>query len=353
MGCDLSGLSVSKPIVFDDLSGRVLAVDGYNTLYQFLSSIRQADGTPLMDSKGRMTGHLTGLFYRSIKWLEAGIKPVFVFDGKPPELKSKTLQERKERKEEAKIKMDKALEEGRIEDAKIYAQQTSRLTREMVGQACALLDALGIPHIQAPSEGEAEAADLVNKGAAWAVASQDFDSLLFGSPLLVRNLSTTGRRKIPRKNEYIDIQPELIELEPTLKASNINRYQLIWIAMLSGTDFNGGVYGIGPKKALKLVSGAKTFEDAIARLPENAKSKKSEEGEISGLENWKKIEDFFLNPPVSGSTEIKFGIPNPQKVASILCDEFDFSHERVERTLTAFAKQQKESGGQMTLGKWS
>lgn len=353
MGCDLADLAVSKSIAFDDISGKVIAVDGYNTLYQFLSSIRQADGTPLMDSKGRMTGHLTGLFYRSIKWLEAGIKPVFVFDGNPPELKSKTLQERRERKEQAKIKMDKALGEGRTEDARIYAQQTSKLTREMVGQACTLLDALGIPHIQAPSEGEAEAADLVNKGAAWAVASQDFDSLLFGSPLLVRNLSTTGRRKMPRKNEYVDIQPELIELEPTLKANSLNRYQLIWIAMLSGTDFNEGVFGIGPKKALKLVSGAKTFDEAISRLPENSKSKKGEGGEIEGLENWQEIEKFFLNPPVSGSTEINFSQPDAQKVASLLCDEFDFSRERVDRMLVAFAKQQKESGGQTTLGKWS
>ncbi|MFA5108119.1 MAG: flap endonuclease-1 [Candidatus Micrarchaeia archaeon] len=352
MGCNLADLTNPKQVSFSDLSSKVIAVDAYNTLYQFLSSIRQADGTPLMDTKGRPTGHLTGLFYRSIKWLEAGIKPVFVFDGKPPELKAKTLQERKKRKEEAQEKMQQALDEGDIESAKRYAQATSKLTPEMAQSAKNLLDALGIAHIQAPSEGEAEASDLVKRGVAWAVASQDFDSLLFGTPQLLRNLSTTGRRKVPRKNEYMQIEPELITLQEVYSANNVNNFQLIWLAILSGTDFNSGVFGIGPKKALKIVSGAKSFDDVIARLPESARAKKDENNEIIGLESWQKIEEFFLKPPVSGTTKISHSIPDEKKVAAILCDEYDFSHERVERTLGAYLKAQKENGGQTKLGDW-
>ena len=352
MGCDLGDLTEPKEITFEQLARRHIAVDAYNTLYQFLSSIRQSDGTPLMDSKGRQTGHLAGLFYRSLKWLDAGIKPAFVFDGKPPQLKRKTLDERRKRKEEAQKKMQTALKEGDEEAAKRYAQQTSKLTPEMAEQAKTLLGCLGIPCIQAPSEGEAEAADLVRRNLAYASASQDFDSLLFGASRLVRNLSTTGRRKVPRQNRYIQVEPQMVELEQVLKSNGLNRYQLIWIALLSGTDFNKGVYGIGPKKALKLVHNAKSFEDAISRLPDSAKNKKTEDGEIGGLESWNEIEEFFLKPPVLGLSSIPQAEANEQKAISFLVDEFDFSQERVERTLSTHFKTQKESGGQTTLGGW-
>ena len=353
MGVDLGDLANPRQLSFSEMNGKILAVDGNNTLYQFLSSIRQADGTPLMDSRGRVTGHLTGLFYRSIKWLEFGIKPVFVFDGKPPDLKAKTLDERRERKAEAKEKMEKALGEGRLEDARMYAQATSKLTPEMIGQAKSLLDAMGIPSIQAPSEGEAEAADLVKRNIAWASASQDFDSILFGTPRLVRNLSTSGRRKLPRKNEYVQVEPELIELEQVLSASGLNWHQLVWIGLLVGTDFNNGVIGIGPKKALKLVLGAHSFKEVISRLPDKIKEKigKEENNEVD-LNHWEAIEQFFLKPPVSGTSAIKSGKPEKGKIIKLLCDEFEFSAERVGRTLDGFEKQQKEVGGQTKLGDW-
>ncbi|MFH0927453.1 MAG: flap endonuclease-1 [Candidatus Micrarchaeota archaeon] len=351
MGCDLADLTEPKEITFEQLANRTVAVDAYNTLYQFLSSIRQSDGTPLMDSKGRQTGHLSGLFYRSLKWIDSGIKPVFVFDGKPPELKRKTLDERKRRKEEAQKKMQKALEAGDEESAKKYAQQTSKLTREMAENAKTLLKYLGIPYLQAPSEGEAEAADLVIRGLAYASASQDYDSLLFGATRLVRNLSTTGRRKVPRQNRYIQVEPQMVELAQVLKTSGLNNYQLIWIAILSGTDFNSGVYGIGPKKALKLVHNAKSFEQAISRLPESAKAKMNE-GEIEGLESWQQIEEFFLKPPVSACSQIPKFEPDEQKAISFLVDEFDFSQDRIERTISSHFKKQKETGGQTTLGSW-
>ncbi|MFH1095490.1 MAG: flap endonuclease-1 [Candidatus Micrarchaeota archaeon] len=354
MGVDLGDLCIPKPISFDDMAGKVIAVDGNNTLYQFLSSIRQADGTPLMDSKGRVSGHLTGLFYRSVKWLEFGMKPLFVFDGKPPALKARTLQGRRERKTQAGEKMAQALSEGRTEDARMYAQATSKLTGEMIAQAETLLDALGIPHIHAPSEGEAEAADLVNRGVAWASASQDYDSVLFGAPRLVRNLSTSGRRKLPRKDEYVQVEPELITLDDVLRSSSLNRYQLAWIGILVGTDFNEGVDGIGPKKAHKLVSDAHSFKEVIARLPPAMRERigKTDEGPVCDIENWEEIEEFFMKPPVSGTASVIFGKPDKEKTVSFLCKEFDFSSERVGRTLDALDKKQKESGGQTRLGEW-
>jgi len=375
MGVHLGELAKGRSLQWSELSGKIVAVDAYNTLYQFLSSIRGADGALLTDTKGRVTSHLTGLFYRSTKWLENGVKPVFVFDGKPPELKAHTLAERRERKIVAEENRTTALQEGRTEDARMYSQATSKLTPEMAEQAKQLLTALGIPVVQAPSEGEAQASELVRRGQAWAAASQDFDSLLFGCPRLVRNLSTSGRRKLPRRNDYIDVEPELLELEPILSSSHLSREQLIWMAMLIGTDFNPGVMGVGPKRAFKLVDGSKSFKEVLARLaatqkkPTVAALPKDNPDEANldvqtltalsasnsipaGLERWEEIEKFFLHPPVIENPVITFGKPDIVAVKALLCAQFDFSTDRVDRTLGGLIEKQKERGAQKTLGDW-
>ncbi len=382
MGVNLGDMAERRTLQWSELSGKVVAVDAYNTLYQFLTSIRGADGALLVDTKGRVTSHLTGLFYRSVKWLEAGVKPVFVFDGKPPELKRKTLDERRERKQMAEEARSTAISEGRTEDARLYAQQTSKLTPEMAAQAKLLLAALGIPILQAPSEGEAQAAELVRNGLAWASASQDYDSLLFGCPRLVRNLSTSGRRKLPRRSEYVEVQPELFELESILTHASLTREQLVWMGMLVGTDFNSGVMGVGPKKALKLVSGAKSFKEILARLAAGAKKPSvalpkdhPDEENLDmqtlaaiteansansptsssyplGLDNWEEIDQFFLHPPIVDKPYFSFNKPDREAVISLLCGQYDFSAERVGRTLDGLILQQKESGAQTRLGDW-
>ncbi|MEE9594207.1 MAG: flap endonuclease-1, partial [Candidatus Hydrothermarchaeales archaeon] len=266
MGVQLTDLLAPETIGFEALSGKKIAIDALNTLYQFLSSIRQPDGTPLMDSTGRVTSHLTGLFYRNANLLEYGILPIYVFDGKPPKLKGRVVEARKRAREEARSKWEEARAAGRLEEARTYAQQSSRLTDEMLNESKQLLDALGIPHVQAPSEGEAQAAYMVSKGDAWGVGSQDYDALLFGSPKLVRNLTLSGKRKVPRKKEYVTINPELIYLTDVLSGLGITRDQLIDIAILIGTDFNPkGVGGIGPKKALALVKEYGSAESGLAK----------------------------------------------------------------------------------------
>ena len=345
MGVDFGTLVSPVPVGWSALAGKKLAVDGNNTLYQFLSSVRQADGTPLMDSKGRITGHLAGCFYRTVKWLEYGIKPIFIFDGKPPLLKEKTLTQRRERKEIAKAEWGRALQEGRTEDAHKFAQATSSLNREMTGQAATLLEKMGVPVVIAPSEGGAQAACMPRAGLAWAAASQDYDSLLFGSPRLLRNLSTSGRRKVPRQDEYVDVEPETIELESVLSSSGLTHPQLIWLAILMGTDFNGGVKGVGPKKGLKLVQGASSWKEIIARL--SLSNLPSE-----GIENAEEIEEFFVHPPAEKNPKLAFAEPDTAAVSDYLCGEFDFSRERVERTLFALAKKMKETGAQTKLGDW-
>jgi len=242
MGVNLKAIVSHEPIDFEDLKGRVIAIDALNSLYQFLASIRQPDGTPLMDSKKRVTSHLSGLLYRTVRLVQIGIKPVYVFDGEPPELKKKEIEERREMKEEAEYEWEKAKREKRLEDAKKFAMRTSRLTEEMLNDSKNLLDYMGIPCVQAPSEGEAQCVHLCIKGDAWAVGSQDYDSLLLGAPRLVRGLTLSGTFEL-----------SIVHLNKVLKELNLNREQLIDIAILVGTDFNEGVKGIGPKKALKIV----------------------------------------------------------------------------------------------------
>ena len=184
MGVKLRDLTLRHQIELSDLSGKIIAVDAFNFLFQFLASIRQADGKPLMDSKGNVTSHLSGLLYRTINLLEAGIKPIFVFDGSAPTEKAAVQEAREVIREEARAKFAAALEKGELEEARKFAQQTSRLTREMVTESKELLAAMGLPWVQAMAEGEAQASFMANKGDVWAVASQDYDTLLFAAPRL-------------------------------------------------------------------------------------------------------------------------------------------------------------------------
>lgn len=321
MGVNLRELVVARPITIGDLSGKVVAIDAMNALYQFLATIRQPDGTSLMDSKGRVTSHLSGLFYRTVNFLEEGLKPVYVFDGKPPVLKMKTVDERRRIREEAKEKWEEALARGEIEEARKYAQAASFITDEMIGESKRLLEALGVPYVQAPSEGEAQAAYMVKKGDAWCTASQDYDSLLFNAPRLVRNLTISGRRKLPGRKEYVKIEPELILLEEVLKTHGITREQLIAIGILLGTDYNEGVKGVGIKTALKLVKEYGSIKEIIKR--------KGYVLEVPAEE----VERIFLEPEVSDNYNLVWRAPDSEKVFKILCDEHDFSQERVSKAL--------------------
>jgi flap endonuclease-1 len=327
------------------LRGYVIALDAYNMLYQFLTAIRQPDGTPLMDREGRITSHLNGLFYRTISLAEEGVKPVYVFDGKPPEIKKREIEERIRRKEEAAQKYRVAVERGRLEEARKYAQQAAKLTNDMVEESKELLSAMGIPWVQAPAEGEAQAAYMARRGDAWAAGSQDYDSLLFGAPRLVRNLAITGRRKLPGKSQYVEVKPEVIELDAVLKGLGISREQLIALAILLGTDYNpGGVKGYGPKTALKLVKALKDPEKVFRAVP------KHEWAGVDPMEIFK----YFMNPPVTSNYRITFKEPDEEKVKEILVERHDFNPERVERALERLRKAYREhlKGKQTRLDAW-
>lgn len=343
LGVNLRGLVPKTTVDLATLSGKSVAIDAYNALYQFLAIIRQPDGTPLKDRTGRVTSHLSGLLYRTSNLVELGIKVVYVFDGTPPSLKEVEIKRRAKVKEEALIKYEKALQERKIEEARMYAQMTSRLKDYMEDDAKHLLKLLGIPWIQAPSEGEAQAAHLAKKGDTNYCASQDYDSLLFGAPNLIRNLTITGRRKLPRKNVYIEIVPEIVELGRVLTGLGITYEQLVDIGILVGTDFNpDGVKGIGPMTALQLIKEYGTLEKALPTLKERAEFPAEPQ----------RIREIFLHPKVTDSYQLVWREPDLDGVIEFMCGERDFDEERVKKALEKMGVGIKKIRGATTLEQW-
>ncbi len=338
MGINLSDIVHTEARSLTDFSGKVLAIDAFNTLYQFLAIIRQPDGTPLMDTQGRVTSHLSGLIYRMSNFVAAGIRPAFVFDGEPPRLKARTVAARVEIKRRAEREWKEAVEIGDLATARTKAMQTSRLTGEMVEQSKRLLGLLGIPCVQAPSEGEAQASAMARAGTAYAAASQDYDALLFGSPRLVKNLAISGRRKLPRKDVYVDVQPEEIALEATLSALGITREQLVDMALLIGTDFNEGVERIGPKKALNLITKHGSLEPALVELGVDIEFKDE-------------VRKIFLEPNVQPDVRTELRDPDPEGVRKMLCDEFAFSGDRIDQALAKFVEA-RSTQKQRSLDTW-
>ena len=331
MGVKLKDLINGEKLRFEDLSGKKIAIDAFNALYQFLAIIRVGPGVPLKDSYGRITSHLNGLLYRTIRLLEYGIYPIYVFDGKPPVLKAETLEKRHERKVIAMKEFEEALKKGDYEKAWSKAVQTSRLSDSMANDAKELLDLMGVPWVQAPSEGEAQAAYMTVKGDVWAAASQDYDSLLFGAKRLVRNLTITGRRFYRKKKIAVKLEPELVELDTMLEKLKLTRGKLVDLAILVGTDYNEGIRGIGPKKAYKLILKYGSLDEII-------------NNNVVQLNfDYNQVRRIFLKPEVTDSYDISWGKVDKEGLIQFLVDERSFSEKRVLKAIERLKKTELES----------
>ena len=335
MGIKLGPLLETRPIKIEELSNQKVAIDGYNILYQFLSSIRQADGTLLTDSEGRVTSHLSGLFFRLSNLVENGIKPCIIFDGKPPKLKKKLLEERRLRKIKAEIEWEAAISAGDTETARTKAQQTTRLDKQMLVDSKRLLDLLGIPWFDAPSEGEAQVAYLLESNKVNFGASQDFDTILFGAKNFVRNLTLSNRRKLPKQNKWVAVTPEIIDVDLSLSNLEITREQLVDVSILMGTDFNPGIDGIGPKKGLKLIRECGNAEMSLEKIDKK-------------IDNLDDIRDLFLNPAVEDFDPI-WESPDSSGLEGFLCNDYRFNRDRVMKTIEIYTKS-KSRARQYTLG---
>ena len=335
MGIQLSSLLETRKIKVEELSGQRIAIDGYNVLYQFLTSIRQADGSLLTDSEGRVTSHLSGILFRFSKLVENGLRICVVFDGKPPKLKMNLLEERRQRKIKAQIEWEAAIEAGDRETARTKAQQTTRLESHMIDDSKKLLDLLGIPWVEAPSEGEAQVASLLEQGMVDYGASQDFDTVLFGASKFIRNLTLSGRRKLPKQQKWVEVSPEIVDLEASFQKLEINREQLIDVAILMGTDFNPGIDGIGPKRGLKLIQEFGKAEGALEKLGKE-------------IDNLDEIRTLFLDHPSVDFTP-EWRTPNVESTIKYLCNDYSFNKGRVEKALEKYVES-KTKARQFTLG---
>ena len=339
MGLDLKSLLVRDKTKLESFTNKIVAIDAYNAIYQFLAIIRGPEGLHLTDTQGRVTSHITGLLYRNINFLSLGIKPVYVFDGKPPSLKSAEIEHRKQIKKDATVKYERAVSEGKMEDARKFAQQTTSMKDGMVEDSKHLLDLFGIPYIQAPSEGEATAALLTTTGHADVAASQDFDSILFGAKKLVRNFTNSGRRKLPNRNTYIEIEPEIIDYRKNLEALGITREQLIDVGILIGTDFNpDGFERVGPKTAIKMIKEHGKLED-VTQIQEQLE-----------MIDYNAIRKIFLEPEVATVKKIEFGEVKYNDIINYLSNERSFSRDRVNSSLNRLKKSLEKKS--QTLEKW-
>ena len=327
MGVKFKDIVSPEEISLKDLEGRTIAIDAYNTIYQFLSGIRQRDGSPLMDHNGNVTSHLSGILYRTASIVDKGIKPVYVFDGESHEHKAKTLEQRRAIKEEAMEKWREAKAAGNIEEARKFAIRTSRMSPYILESSKELLDYMGIPYVQAIGEGEAQGAYMVEQGDAWAVASQDYDCLLFGAPRIVRNLTLSGGLS---NLEYLELEKVLEELE-------LSREQLIDVALMVGTDFNEGIHGIGAKTGLKLIRN-NSLEDVLVQ-------KGITDVEVEPDE----LREIFLKHEVNTDYEIKFKSAKKDKLIEFMCEKHGFSESRV---LNVTDKLKKLSSTQKSLEDW-
>ena len=327
MGVKFKDIVSPEEISLKDLEGRTVAIDAYNTIYQFLSGIRQRDGSPLMDQNGNVTSHLSGILYRTASIVDKGIKPIYVFDGDSSEHKAKTLEQRRAIKEEAMEKWEEAKAAGNIEEARKFAIRTSRMSPYILESSKKLLEYMGIPYVQAKGEGEAQGAYMVEQGDAWAVASQDYDCLLFGAPRIIRNLTLSGGLS----------NLEYLELQKVLEDIDLTREQLIDVALMVGTDFNEGIHGIGAKTGLKLIRN-NSLEDILVQKGITEVNVEPDE-----------LRDIFLKHDVNTDYEIKFKSAKKDKLVEFMCEEHGFSESRV---LNVTEKLKKLSSTQKSLEDW-
>jgi flap endonuclease-1 len=339
VGFNLSPLVVKRQLTLNDLKGRSLAVDANNNLYQFLALIRMRDGRPFTDSAGHITSHLIGLLLRTTRLIaDHNIRPVFVFDGKPPELKTRTLEKRRRIRERARIDWEEAVRRKDYSAAWSKAVTMNSLTQPMQDDAKRVLEMLGVPWIQAPQEAEAQAAHMAMKGHVWAANSRDYDSVLFGSPRLVRYVTISGQEFLPSKGTARPLIPEVIELANLLQHLEITREQLIDLAIMVGTDFNEGIKGVGPKTALRLIKTYGTLEQLPTQYTDQL------------AESVNEVRAIFLEPAVINDVKIQYSGLKENELKQFLCERRGFSKERIdlaiERMREFYAREQS------TLTSW-
>ena len=339
MGCNLKDLAPAEQTNLKELAGKRVGIDAFLTAFQFLTTMRdrspQGDGMPLRDGNGNPVSHLMGFLHRTATLLAMGIKPVYIFDGQSPDLKADEMAARRARREEAEAVHKEALAAGDFALAQKMAARIMHYSPQMVEETQQLLDLMGVPWVTAAAEGEAQAAVMAAKGQLDVVATQDWDALLYGSPVLVRNLMDDGTKRYGRV-----VHAQSIDLQAMLAANELSREQLVDLAIMIGTDYHPGISGIGPKTGLKLIKQHGTLE-AVCEAKEKAIPDRLNE-----------IREIFLNHPaveVENDALVQ-GQVDRAGLVKFLLEERQFSQRRMDQ---AFEKLKEggylREGGQTSL----
>ncbi|KAF2753600.1 flap endonuclease 1 [Pseudovirgaria hyperparasitica] len=311
--------------------GRKVAIDASMSIYSFLIAVR-SDGQQLMSDTGETTSHIMGMFYRTLRMVDAGIKPLYVFDGAPPKLKSGELAKRFQRKSEAQEAHEEAKETGTAEEVEKFSRRTVRVTREHNAECQRLLKLMGVPYIVAPTEAEAQCAVLAKGGKVFAAASEDMDTLTFDAPVLLRHLTFSEQRKEPIQE---------IHLEKVLEGLQMDRKQFIDMCILLGCDYVDPVKGIGPSTALKLIREHETLE-GVVKFFESSKK-------YTLPEDWpyQDARLLFLEPDVRSvdhpDCDFKWEAPDTEGLVKFLVEEKGFNEDRVRNAAARLSKNSKSA----------
>jgi len=322
---DLRDLAVIEAVAYDDLGGSVVAVDAHNWLYRYLTTtVKFTRDEAYTTADGTEVANLIGVVQGLPKFLEHDVTPVFVFDGGVTDLKEDEVERRREQREQAAAKLEAARERGDDLEAARLESRTQRLTDVILETTRELLSLLDVPVVDAPAEGEAQAARMARAGTVDYAGTEDYDALVFGSPLTLRQLTSSG-------------DPECMDLDATLAEHDLTWEQLVDVAILCGTDFNEGVSGIGPKTAVKAVR---------------------EQGDLWGvfedrgvsIENADRIRQLFLDPPIDEEVAFDTDItPDVDAAREYVVDEWGVAHDEVERGFERIADATRQTG----LDRWT
>ncbi|KAI8364297.1 PIN domain-like protein [Choanephora cucurbitarum] len=310
--------------------GRKVAIDASMSIYQFMIAVRQQDGQLLQNEEGETTSHLMGMFYRTVRMVDHGIKPVFVFDGKPPTLKSGELAKRKARKEEAQSNLEEATEVGNAEDINRFAKRTVKVTQVHNNECKELLRLMGIPYVEAPCEAEAQCAELAKSGKVYAAASEDMDTLTFEAPILLRHLTFSEARKMP-----IDE----VNLEKALEGLELKMSEFIDLCILLGCDYTQSIKGVGPKSAYNLIKEHKSIDEALKHLTPKLKENIPEDW------NYAEARELFVTPEVTPGSEIEltWNEPDVEAVVEFMVKKKGFAEDRIRKGCEKLAKNLKKA----------
>ncbi|KFY41282.1 hypothetical protein V495_05003 [Pseudogymnoascus sp. VKM F-4514 (FW-929)] len=303
------------------------------SIYSFLIAVR-SEGQQLMNESGETTSHLLGMFYRTLRIVDNGIKPVYVFDGAPPKLKSGELAKRFARKAEATEGLEEAKETGTAEDVEKFSRRTVRVTREHNAECQKLLKLMGIPYIIAPTEAEAQCAVLARAGKVYAAASEDMDTLCFDSPILLRHLTFSEARKEPIQEIHVD---------KVLEGLGMDRKQFVDLCILLGCDYLDPIPKIGPNTALKMIREHGSLEKVVEWIQNDDKKR------YTIPEDWPYADarELFFHPDVRSADhedcDFKWEAPDVEGLIKFLVVENAFSEERVRSGAAKLLKNLKSS----------